>query len=213
MYVWDFAGGPGVGTSPSNAGDVSLIPGLGANVPHASWSKNQIIKQKQYCNKLSEDLKETYCVCLPWISTGFTLPVESHTPDLCEMSPPSHQPQLRSPRADPRRLPQGPVFELRGSVSGRHTPSLSKQPLWVIQCCCDALSSMRFLFPLIILCISFWLCWVFVAATMQELLSFAVRGLSSRRLLLWSTSSREFWLQSLGQMAPRVLAQYWGTWA
>ena len=51
----DFAGGPVVKTSPSNEGGVGSIPGLGAKIPHASWPKNQNIKQKQYCNKFNKD--------------------------------------------------------------------------------------------------------------------------------------------------------------
>ena len=35
----DFPGGPVVKTSPSNAGSVGSIPGLGAKIPHASWPK------------------------------------------------------------------------------------------------------------------------------------------------------------------------------
>ena len=33
------------------------IPGQGAKIPHASWPKNQNIKQKQYCNKFNKDFK------------------------------------------------------------------------------------------------------------------------------------------------------------
>ena len=33
----DFAGGPVVKTSPSNAGGVDLIPGQGAKILHALW--------------------------------------------------------------------------------------------------------------------------------------------------------------------------------
>ena len=47
-----------VKTSPSNAGGAGLIPGWGAKIPHASWPKNQNIKQKQYCNKFNKDLKK-----------------------------------------------------------------------------------------------------------------------------------------------------------
>ena len=36
-----------VKASPSSAGGVSLIPGLGAKIPHASWPEKQNIKQKQ----------------------------------------------------------------------------------------------------------------------------------------------------------------------
>ena len=44
--VRDFPGGPVVKTSPSNAGGTGSIPGWGAKIPHASWPKNQNIKQK-----------------------------------------------------------------------------------------------------------------------------------------------------------------------
>ena len=47
-----------VGTSPSNAGGPGSIPGPGAKIPHASWPKNQNIKQKQYWNKFNKDLKK-----------------------------------------------------------------------------------------------------------------------------------------------------------
>ena len=47
-----------VKTSPSNAGGASSIPGQGAEIPHASWSKNQNIKQKQYCNKFNKNFKK-----------------------------------------------------------------------------------------------------------------------------------------------------------
>ena len=46
-----------VNTSPSNTGGVSSIPGQGAKIPHASWPKNQNIKQKQYCNKFNKEFK------------------------------------------------------------------------------------------------------------------------------------------------------------
>ena len=44
-------------TLPSNAGDVGLIPGWEAKIPHIMQPKTQSIKQKQYCNKFSKDLK------------------------------------------------------------------------------------------------------------------------------------------------------------
>ena len=44
-----------VRTSPSNAGGASSIPGEGARTLHALWSKNQNLKQKQYCNKFNKD--------------------------------------------------------------------------------------------------------------------------------------------------------------
>ena len=57
VRVGDFHDGPVVKTSPSNAGGVGSIPGWGAEIPHASWPKNQNIKQKQYCNKFNKDFK------------------------------------------------------------------------------------------------------------------------------------------------------------
>ena len=46
-----------VKTSPFSAAGAGLIPNQGAKIPHASQSKNQNIKQKQYCNKFSKDFK------------------------------------------------------------------------------------------------------------------------------------------------------------
>ena len=54
---WDFPGGPGVKTSPSNARGAGSIPGGGAKIPYASWPKNQNMKKKQCCNKFSKDFK------------------------------------------------------------------------------------------------------------------------------------------------------------
>ena len=34
-----------------------MIPGQGAKIPHASWPKNQNIKQKQDYNKFNKDFK------------------------------------------------------------------------------------------------------------------------------------------------------------
>ena len=45
----DFPGCPVAKTLPSNAGAVGLIPGQGAEIPHASQPKNQNTKQKQHC--------------------------------------------------------------------------------------------------------------------------------------------------------------------
>ena len=44
-------------TSLCNAGGVGLIPGQGAKIPHASWPKNQNIKQRQDYNKFNKDFK------------------------------------------------------------------------------------------------------------------------------------------------------------
>ena len=46
-----------VKTSLSSAGVAGSIPGWGAKIPHALWSKNQNTKQKQYCNKFNKDVK------------------------------------------------------------------------------------------------------------------------------------------------------------
>ena len=55
----DFPGGPVVETSPSNAGNVGLILGRGAKIPHGSQPQNQNInkQQKQYGNKFNKDFK------------------------------------------------------------------------------------------------------------------------------------------------------------
>ena len=53
----DFWGGAVVKTLPSNADGVGSIPGQGAKIPHASWPRNQNIKQKWYCNKFNKDFK------------------------------------------------------------------------------------------------------------------------------------------------------------
>ena len=57
MKCRDFPGGPVVKPSPFNAMGVGLILHQGAKIPHDSQSKNQNIKQKQYCNKFNEDFK------------------------------------------------------------------------------------------------------------------------------------------------------------
>ena len=38
-------------------GCVGSIPGQGIKIPHASWPKNQSIKQEQYCNIVNKDFK------------------------------------------------------------------------------------------------------------------------------------------------------------
>ena len=53
-----FPGSPVVKTSPSSVGGAGLIPGWGAQIPHALQPKNQNLKQKQYCNKFNKDLKK-----------------------------------------------------------------------------------------------------------------------------------------------------------
>ena len=51
---WDFSSGPVVKTSPSTAGSGGLIPGQAAKISHTTRPNNQIIKQKQYCNKFNK---------------------------------------------------------------------------------------------------------------------------------------------------------------
>ena len=41
MTSGDVRGGPVVKISLSNAGDTGSVPGRGAKIPHASWSKTQ----------------------------------------------------------------------------------------------------------------------------------------------------------------------------
>ena len=54
----DFFGSPVVKTLPSSEGGVGLIPDPGGKIPHASWPKNQNIKQKPYCKKFNKDFKK-----------------------------------------------------------------------------------------------------------------------------------------------------------
>ena len=51
----DFPGGLVVKTLPSNTVGVGSIPGQRAKIIHASGSKKQNIKLKQYCNKFNKD--------------------------------------------------------------------------------------------------------------------------------------------------------------
>ena len=48
-----------VKTLPSNAEGVGSIPGWGAKITHTLGSKNQNMKQKQYCNKFNR-LKKNF---------------------------------------------------------------------------------------------------------------------------------------------------------
>ena len=54
----DFPGDPVVKTSLSNAGDAGLVPGQGDKIPQALWSKKNLRKQKQYCNKFNKDFQK-----------------------------------------------------------------------------------------------------------------------------------------------------------
>ena len=53
----DVPGSPEVKTSPSNAGDVGLIPGQGPRVPRVADPKKQGVEQGQYCDKFTKDLE------------------------------------------------------------------------------------------------------------------------------------------------------------
>ena len=55
--TWEFPGCSVVKTSPSYTRGVGLISGQAATFPHASWPKNQNIKQNQYCNKFNKENK------------------------------------------------------------------------------------------------------------------------------------------------------------
>ena len=57
MNFGDFSGGPFVKTLPLSAGGACSIPGQGTKFLHASWPKNQNVKQKQYCNKFNKGYK------------------------------------------------------------------------------------------------------------------------------------------------------------
>ena len=51
-------GSPLVKTLPSSAGrSDGWIPGLGANIPVASWPKKQNVKQKQFCKKYNKNFE------------------------------------------------------------------------------------------------------------------------------------------------------------
>ena len=94
---WDLSSGPVV-NSPSNAGSLSSIPDWGAKTPHASGLKDQMIKQKQYCNKFNKDFKNCPCQKKKKISaesliSELILPVQpGNTPkwgwELCSLSSP-----------------------------------------------------------------------------------------------------------------------------
>jgi len=51
-----------VKTSPSNAVGEGSTLGRGAKIPHASQSKNQNIKQKQYCTTFNTDFKIVHII-------------------------------------------------------------------------------------------------------------------------------------------------------
>ena len=45
-------------TLPPSAWGTGSIPGQGAKIPHALWTKNQDVKQEQCCNQLNKVLKK-----------------------------------------------------------------------------------------------------------------------------------------------------------
>ena len=57
IEIRDFPNGTVVKTLPFNAGDVGLIPGHGAKIPHASRLESQAIKQNHYCNNYNKYFK------------------------------------------------------------------------------------------------------------------------------------------------------------
>ena len=64
MHLRDSPGSPVVKTSSFNMGSMGSISGQGANITHASRSKNWDIKQKQGCNKFNKDLK----ICIVYLT-------------------------------------------------------------------------------------------------------------------------------------------------
>ena len=48
----DFPGSQVVKTSPSNAGDMSLIPGRGIKIPQALWQKKKMIRKHIVINSI-----------------------------------------------------------------------------------------------------------------------------------------------------------------
>ena len=70
----DFAGGPVVKTSPSNAGHAGSIPGRGTKIPHASWPKNQNRKQKQCGHKCNMVCLHMVYIKLPRWYSGWESP-------------------------------------------------------------------------------------------------------------------------------------------
>ena len=52
-----FLGNPVVRTSLTDAGGIGLIPGWGAQIPHALWPKNQDIKQSNIVTNSVKSLK------------------------------------------------------------------------------------------------------------------------------------------------------------
>ena len=60
MHHWEFYGGPVVKTLPYNGEGAGSIPGQAAKIPHALWPKKpKHKKQKQDCNKLNKDFKNS----------------------------------------------------------------------------------------------------------------------------------------------------------
>ena len=55
-----FLGRPVVRTSPTDAGGTGSIPGWGAQIPHASWPKNQDVKQSNIVTNSIKTLKNIY---------------------------------------------------------------------------------------------------------------------------------------------------------
>ena len=54
---WDFLGVQWLRLHLPKPRGVGLIPGEGAEIPRALWTKSRNMQQKQYCNKLNEDSK------------------------------------------------------------------------------------------------------------------------------------------------------------
>ena len=57
LIFLDFPGGPVVGTWPSNARGVGLIPGQGTKIPHASGPRDQNTGHRQCHNRFNKDFR------------------------------------------------------------------------------------------------------------------------------------------------------------
>ena len=73
-----FPGSPVVKTSSSTAGGKSLIPGHGAKIPHASWPKHQIIKNRS--NTVTSTIKTLKMVQVKKIYISLKRKREKETP-------------------------------------------------------------------------------------------------------------------------------------
>ena len=62
-----FCGGPVVKNLPPSAGGMRLIPGQGAEIPHASWLKYQNIKKKKKKKTMAAVLQQIKSLKMTYI--------------------------------------------------------------------------------------------------------------------------------------------------